>query len=129
MTPGVSIALLGLAAGLLFVLAGWLLIGRRLSPLERERARRAFIAARGRVTEAEILEVEADHIGYQYEVAGVAYQVTQDIAMFKEIMPRDAALLLGPAMVKYLPANPANSIVISEAWSGIRLARPLQPRE
>jgi hypothetical protein len=39
-------------------------------------------------------------------------------------MPRDLSLLLGPALIRYSQANPANSIILSEEWSGIRMARP-----
>jgi hypothetical protein len=30
---------------------------------------------------------------------------------------------LGPVSVKYDPRNPANSIVVSEEWSGLRLGK------
>ena len=109
---------------MLFVLAGWMLIGKRRSPEERERARRLFLGARGRVTEAEITQVRGVHLGYRYEVNSVTYDVVQDVEPFADLLPRDANLLLGPAIIKYSTGNPANSILISEEWSGIRVARP-----
>lgn len=123
MTPGTAILLLGLAGGILLALAGWLLVGRRLRPDEKERARRSVVSSRGRVVEAEITDIHRPLLGYSYEVSGVTYHVVQDIALFEDILPRDISLLIGPAMIKYLPANPANSILISESWSGIRVAR------
>jgi hypothetical protein len=109
---------------MLFVLAGWLLIGKRRSPDERERARRLFLASRGRVTEAEITQVEGARIGYCYQVNSVTYHVVQDVQPFAHLLPRDSGLLLGPAIIKYSTGNPASSILISEDWSGIRIARP-----
>lgn len=73
--------------------------------------------------EAEITDVEAGVIAFTYEVAGVTYHCSQDVAAFGNL-PSDPMLLLGPAAIKYSPANPANSILMSEEWSGIRVARP-----
>jgi len=110
---------------MLFVLAGWLLIGKRRSPEERERARRIFLTTRGRVTEAEITHIHGAHIGYSYEVNSVTYHVVQDVTPFVQLLPRDTSLLLGPAIIKYSTGNPASSILISEDWTGIRIARPV----
>ncbi len=123
MNTSLAILLLSVAGAVLLTLAGWLLIGRRPSAEERERARRTFLGTRGRVTEAEVVDIQGTHIAYSYEVAGVTYQVVQDVAPLQELLPRDPLLLLGPATVKYSPANPANSILMSEEWSGVRVAR------
>lgn len=84
-----------------------------------------FLGARGRVTEAEITQVQGAHIGYCYEVNSVTYHVVQDVHPFLHLLPGDSGLLLGPAIIKYSTGNPANSILISEDWSGIRMARPV----
>lgn len=123
MNTSLAILLLSIVAGALIALAGMLLVGKRRSPADRERARRTFLGTRGRMTEAEVVDIQGTHIAYSYEVAGVTYQVVQDIAPLQELIPRDPSLLLGPASVKYLPANPANSILMSEEWSGVRVAR------
>jgi hypothetical protein len=125
MNPTISILLLGVLAGALIALAGWLLVGARRSPQERERARRVFLATRGRVTEAEVVEIQGAHVAYSYEVGGVTYQTVQDVAPLRDLLPRDPQLLLGPAIIKYAPGNPANSILISEDWCGVRLAQAM----
>jgi hypothetical protein len=125
MNPTAAIVILGVVAGILLVLAGLLLIGRRRTPEEAERARRLLLASRGRIIEAEITEIHGPLIGYSYDVSGVTYHVVQDLTPFLDALPRDANLLLGPATVKYSMGNPANSILISEGWSGIRMARPI----
>ncbi|MBL8228990.1 MAG: hypothetical protein JNL98_10950 [Bryobacterales bacterium] len=124
MSPNLAILLLGSLGAALLIIGGWLLIGRRPSADEKERARRRFLGVRGRMAEAEITDVHDWTIGYSYEVAGVTYHATQDAASFGDALPRDPLLLLGPAAIKYAPGNPANSILISEDWSGIRMAKP-----
>ncbi len=125
MSPNAAIVILSAVAGILLVLGGWLLIGRRRSPDEMERARRLFLSARGRIVEAEITDVHGALVGYNYDVGGVTYHVVQDLTPFLDVLPRDATLLLGPATIKYSTSNPANSILVSEEWSGIRIARPI----
>ncbi|MCC6391682.1 MAG: hypothetical protein IT167_13870 [Bryobacterales bacterium] len=124
MSPAAALIILGVLGGVLLVVAGFLLFGRRRSPDEKERARRIFLSARGRVSEAEITDVQGELVGYSYQVGGVTYHVVQDLAPFRHLMPRDPSLLLGPALIRYSRANPANSIILSEEWSGIRMARP-----
>jgi hypothetical protein len=119
----IILLLLGVVAGGLIALAGFLLVGKRRSPQEKERARRVFLGTRGRLIEAEVVDIQGNHVAYSYEVAGVTYQVVQDIAPLRELLPRDPSLLLGPATIKYYPGNPANSILMSEEWSGVRVAQ------
>lgn len=123
------ILLLGVVAGGLLALAGWLLVGKRRLPRDKERARRVFLGSRGRVSDAEVVDIQGTMIAYSYEVAGVTYQVVQDVSALPELLPRDPMLLLGPALVKYLPANPANSILLSEGWCGVRVPQPVRPRQ
>jgi hypothetical protein len=125
MNPNTAIVILGAVAGILLVLGGWLLIGRRRTPEEIERARRLFLSARGRIVEAEITDVHGTLVGYSYDVAGVTYHVVQDLQPFLDVLPRDPNLLIGPAMAKYSTGNPGNSILVSEEWSGVRMARPI----
>ncbi len=125
MNPNTAIVILGAVAGILLVLGGWLLIGRRRTPEEIERARRLFLSARGRIVEAEITDIHGTLVGYSYDVAGVTYHVVQDLQPFLDVLPRDPNLLIGPATAKYSTGNPGNSILVSEEWSGIRMARPI----
>jgi len=124
LSTAAAIIILGVLGGVLLVVAGFLLFGRRRSPDEKERARRIFLGTQGRVSEAEITDVQGELVGYSYQVGGVTYHVVQDLAPFRHLMPRDPSLLLGPALIRYSRANPANSIILSEEWSGIRMARP-----
>ncbi|MCS7025768.1 MAG: hypothetical protein NZV14_13285 [Bryobacteraceae bacterium] len=123
MSPTLALAFLGSFGAALLILVGWLLLGKRRSAEERERARRRFLSLRGRVAEAEVTDVDGLTLCYCYQVGGVTYHSTQDAALFAHMLPQDLSLLLGPAVIKYAPGNPANSILISEEWSGIRLAK------
>jgi hypothetical protein len=123
-STGLAILLLSVVAAALLVFTGWLLMGKRVSPEERERSRRMLLTTRGRVSEAEVTDIHGSLVGYSYQVNGVTYHVVQDLTPFLEFLPRDVSLLVGPATVKYSSGNPANSILISEDWSGIRLSRP-----
>jgi len=55
-------------------------------------------------------------------VAGLTYTASQDISQLREMIPADSHRLIGrPASLKYSSQNPANSILLCEAWSGLRL--------
>lgn len=113
--------LLGGAA--LAVVAGSLLFRKRESAEEKERERRLWINARGRIAEGSLVQLarrENRHLlSYQYEVAGVTYNAAQDITTIRHLTRLDAHCEGLPARVKYDPQNPPNSIVICEMWSGI----------
>lgn len=134
--------LLSLAGGGCLVLAGaaaaWWKFRPRPDELEIERLRRTRINEIGRLTSGEIVDVLDDipaHgvqsrstaaatlqrvIVYRYEVRGVQYEASQDITpLLALIRPRGCTPGL-PAEVKFDPANPGNSIVICETWSGLR---------
>lgn len=114
------------------VLAVWayrrLLRWRRKDPNELERLRRLDVNRRGRITSAEIVnffEPESAAAGtgrscvvvYKYEVAGVSYEVSQDVSALSGISLGD--MLASPtASVKYDPRTPTNSIIACEEWSG-----------
>jgi hypothetical protein len=113
-----EIVLLSVAAAAVVVMR--LSLRRRLTPAVRERRRRLEVGAHGRTTGATVFDVREDELFYTYSVGGVEYSATQDVSSIREHLPRDAAALAGPATVKYIPRNPANSIVICEDWSGLR---------
>jgi hypothetical protein len=50
----------------------------------------------------------------------VEYQAAQDVAPVRGTIPEPLECLIGSVTVKYLPANPGNSIIVSEEWSGFR---------
>jgi hypothetical protein len=90
-------------------------------PEERERLRRAALAARGKVNDASLVEVRGDMLLYAYLVRGVEYTAAQDVSRLAEYVPTDLSAL-APVLVKYDPKNPANSIVVAEQWSGLHPA-------
>ncbi len=91
----------------------------RVKPEERERRRRAWLAAAGKMGDATLVEVQGDLLFYSYSVRGVEYTASQDAALLKQYVPRDLSEI-GPVSVRYDARNPANSIVVSEQWSGLR---------
>jgi hypothetical protein len=92
----------------------------RTTPEERERRRREALAARGKITDATLVEIRDDVLFYSYRVRGVEYTASQDVGGLKEQMPSGVSLGIGPVSVKYHPRNPADSIVLAEQWSGLR---------
>ncbi len=96
----------------------------RKSPEEKERERRLQLNVKGRITDASLLRL-LDREGrrlvfYQYSVARVTYQASQDITTLLPLVRLDGACEGLPASVKYDPLNPSDSIVVCEAWSGLR---------
>lgn len=107
-----------------FVAAFWILLQRRRGPIERERRRRLNVNLRGRLGDAMITDVQDNTIYYSYNIRGVAYTAAQDISTIREFLPEDTERLIGLASLKYHTNNPANSILVCEKWSGLRV--PLQ---
>jgi hypothetical protein len=106
----------------------WLVLRRkRPTPEEIERARREWLVRVGRITDGSLLdstliEDEPDAPGrliFTYQIAGVVYEAAQDVSALPERV-RDMRFDL-PVQVRYDYQNPANSIVVAEEWSGIRL--------
>jgi len=112
---------IGVAAGLAIVAAA-MVLGRRPSPAARERKRRLTVNAKGRMAGATVVDFRGDELFYSYTVRGAQYTAAQDVSDVRDRLPSDAAGILGAATVKYDPANPANSILVSEEWSGLRSA-------
>jgi hypothetical protein len=96
----------------------------RITPEERERRRRATLVAEGKMGDATITEFRGDLLFYSYGVRGVEYTASQDLALLKTYLPVDLSVLVGPVSVKYDAKNPANSIVLAEEWSGLRVQQP-----
>ncbi len=93
---------------------------RRRDPAERERQRRLDVNIAGRLADGSIIDVTESTVYYSYSVRGVGYTAAQDLAPVRELIPCAFDRLIGPVSVKYLPANPANSIIICEYWSGLQ---------
>lgn len=103
----------------------------RKDPAKRERKRRLDVNRRGRIGDAFVTEVAGNTIYYTYTLRGVQYETSQDVATLRDYLPGEPDRLIGQAHMKYLPNNPANSILICEEWSGLRLParRPASQRE
>jgi len=80
------------------------------------------VNAKGRMAGATVVDCREDELFYSYSVGGAHYTASQDISGVRDRLPAGSPSLLGTATVKYDPANPANSILISEDWSGLRKA-------
>lgn len=92
----------------------------RITPEERERMRRDALVAAGKMGDATLIEIGDDLLLYSYDVRGIEYTATQDIALLKQYMPSDLSALASVS-VKYDARNPANSIVLAEHWTGLRI--------
>ncbi len=122
--PLIAIAAVGLALA-----AGAWARSRRKTPEQRERERRSRISDTGRITDGTVIDVshlnangpgEMQLLIYQYDVAGVSYEASQDITHMRHMVDLHSCRIGLPASIKYDPANPSNSIVIAENWTGIR---------
>jgi hypothetical protein len=94
----------------------------RRKPKDKEKRRRLEVNSNGRLGDATILEIRDDAIFYEYSVRGIHYTASQDISKLRELIPGDPQRLIGlPASLKYSYHNPANSILLCEEWSGLRM--------
>jgi hypothetical protein len=114
-------ALCGLALALI-ALGVWIALRvTQGSPEKRERRRRLHVNRIGRLGDALILEASDTLLYYTYSVHGVEYNASQEIASLRNLLPAEPGRLIGVANLKYSPRNPANSILICEEWSGLRV--------
>ena len=124
-----SYYLLAVAAAVL-LLSGVVFWLRRRSktPEQLERERRLRLNAMGRITDGTVLDVHEERAGgrvqqlliYRYDVAGVSYEASQDVAHLRHLVDLHSCRIGLPASVKYDAQNPGNSIVIAEGWTGLR---------
>ncbi len=115
--------------------AGFLLAGvawarkRRKTPDELEQERRIHLSEIGRITDGTVIDVnemqtsgsgELQLLIYQYDVAGVSYEASQDVSSLRHMVDLHSCRSGLMTSIKYDPSNPGNSIVIAENWSGLR---------
>lgn len=125
--PVTQAVVIGAAA--LPVLAGAIYVVLRIKrkPKDKEKLRRLEVNLNGRLADATITDIIDDAIVYEYSVAGLTYTASQDISQLREMIPVHSERLIGqPASLKYSTQNPANSILICEEWSGLRVG-PVNP--
>jgi hypothetical protein len=123
---------IGLVAGAVVVLisAGlfaYLKLLRKKDPAEIERLRRLWLGRTGRIAVGEItglIEPEGARTAlllvYRYDIAGVTYEVTQDVSTMPAVAAEAPHLVGKGISVKYDLRHPSNSIAACEVWSGIR---------
>lgn len=119
LAEGITIALAVVLAILLALFVYRRYLRSRVTPEEWERRRRAWLTAAGKMGDATLVEVRDTLLFYSYDVRGVEYTASQDIATLGESAPAGYSVT-GPVSVKYDARNPANSIVVAEEWSGLR---------
>ena len=99
------------------------------SPEELERSRRDWLNQVGRITDGTVIDVQeitpnGHHAAtmriFQYDVAGVSYEASQDVTYLRQWINLHSCRLGLHTSVKYDPHNPGNSMVISESWVGLR---------
>ena len=95
---------------------------------ELERERRTWLNTVGRITDGTVIDVQelseeqraATMLIYQYDVAGVSYEASQDVTYLRQWINLHSCRLGLPTSVKYDSRNPGNSMVIAEGWIGLR---------
>ncbi len=112
------------------VLATYLLLRRKPKTAdELERERREWLDRVGRITDGTVIDVQETPASeqksltlliYQYDVAGVSYEASQDVTYLRQRINLHSCRLGVPTSVRYDPQNPGNSIVVSERWLGLR---------
>jgi hypothetical protein len=137
------------AAAVLLAAGGILVWWRRRprDPEEIERRRRTHVNTIGRIVEGRVLEIsEAPApaalpakrslfsrkkaapvrratprtlVHYSYEISGVSYETAQDVTGMEARACLHRVVAGQPASVKYDPANPSNSILVADDWSGL----------
>lgn len=123
LTRTIPVPALFIAGAAILVIAGIVLsrkLRRPVPPDELEKRRRHFVHLNGKLGDGEIIDIDGAAIFYSYDVAGVNYTTSQDIGALGISLPSDRMAIIGPASVRFLPVNPANSIVVCEQWSGLR---------
>ncbi len=109
---------------------GYALFRRKpMSPDEIERKRRVWLTEVGRITDGTVIDVQelpsgarraATMLIYQYDVAGVSYEASQDVTYLRQWINLHSCRLGVPTSVRYDPHNPGNSLVVAEGWIGLR---------
>ena len=110
-----------------------------------ERQRRLHVNQVGRIAEGQVVEL-AEHeatppasrgifgrkarpvannrarqlVSYSYAISGVTYHTAQDITGLQGQIRFERLVAGQPASVKYDPANPSDSILVADDWSGLR---------
>jgi hypothetical protein len=118
-----------LVAATVLTLAYFLLRRKPKTAEDLERERRAWLDRIGRITDGTVIDVQempgarerpSTFLIYQYDVAGVSYEASQDVTYLRQLINLHSCRLGLPTSVRFDPQNPGNSIVVSERWMGLR---------
>ena len=111
-------------------LASYALLRRKSKTADEvELERRTWLNTIGRITDGTVIDVQeitmatnrpATMLIYQYDVAGVSYEASQDVTYLRQWINLHSCRLGLPTSVKYDSRNPGNSMVIDEGWMGLR---------
>jgi hypothetical protein len=116
------------------------------NPEDEERKRRLHLNQIGRIAEGQIVEL-VEHppkspearrglfgagahplkdmrprhlVSYSYLISGVTYHTAQDITGLESQVRLERLVAGQPASIKYDAANPSDSILVADDWSGLR---------
>jgi len=115
-------------------------------PENIERKRRLHLNQIGRIAEGQVVELVAHApeppekskslfgsrpqplanmsprqlVSYSYAISGVTYHTAQDITGLEGQIRFERLVTGQPASIKYDPANPTDSIIVADDWSGLR---------
>ncbi len=118
----------------------------RVDPEEAERKRRLHLNLIGRIAEGQVVELNEQAaepheerrsglisrsrplpdmrprymVSYSYSISGVTYHTAQDVTGLESQVRFDRLMAGQQASVKYDPANPSDSILVADDWSGLR---------
>ena len=129
--PIISLRLYTLVLGTIgLAIASYALLRRKSKSADDvEHERRAWLNTVGRITDGTVIDVQeitidanrpATMLIYQYDVAGVSYEASQDVTYLRQWINLHSCRLGLPTSVKYDSRNPGNSMVIAEGWMGLR---------
>ena len=116
-----------------------------VDPEAEERKRRLHLNQIGRIAEGQVVElvehppeskktrkgfgggahplaeVRPRHlVSYSYAISGVTYHTAQDITGLESQVRLERLVPGQSASIKYDPANPVDSILVADDWSGLR---------
>jgi len=120
-STSLQVVLLLVVSAALAALAVTISFRIRRNPSDKEKRRRLAVNLIGRLGDATITDVDENTVYYEYMVGGVVYTASQDISQLREHIPSDPERLIGTVSLKYSLRNPANSILVCEEWSGLRV--------
>src|SRR5260370_13038963 len=126
----ISLRLFTLALGTIgLVIASYALLrSKAKNAYEVELERRTWLNTVGRITDGTVIDVQeitnanrpTTMLIYQYDVAGVSYEASQDVTYLRQWINLHSCRLGLPTSVKSDSRNPRNSLVIAEGGTGLR---------